>query len=39
VQWNVPMAGAFIAALPVLLIYIFLSKYFIAGLTSGSIKE
>ncbi|OJF76146.1 MAG: ABC transporter permease [Treponema sp. CETP13] len=39
VQWNVPMAGAFIAALPVLLIYIFLCKYFIAGLTAGSVKE
>ncbi len=39
VSWNIPMAGAFLAALPVLLIYIFLGKYFIKGLLSGSVKE
>ncbi len=39
VSWNIPMAGAFMAALPVLLIYIFLGKYFIKGLLSGSVKE
>jgi len=39
VSWNIPMAGAFIAAIPVLLIYIFLGKYFIKGLLSGSVKE
>ena len=39
VSWNLPMAGSFIAALPVLLIFIFLGKYFIRGLLAGSVKE
>jgi len=39
VSWNIPMAGAIISALPVLLIYIFLGKYFIQGLLAGSVKE
>jgi len=38
VQWNVQMAGALIAALPTLLVYIFLGKYFIKGLLAGSVK-
>lgn len=38
VQWNVQMAGALIAALPTLLVYILLSKYFIRGLLAGSVK-
>ena len=38
VQWNLPMAGALIAALPPLLIYIVLGRYFIRGLLAGSIK-
>ncbi len=39
VSWNIPMAGALMAALPVLIIYIFLGKYFIKGLLTGSVKE
>lgn len=39
VKWNEPMAGAIIAALPVMLVFIFLGKYFIRGLLAGSIKE
>jgi glucose/mannose transport system permease protein len=39
VKWNLPMAGSLIAALPIVIIYIFLSKYFIRGLFSGSVKE
>jgi len=39
VNWNMPMAGSLIAALPVLLVYIFLGRYFIRGLLSGSVKE
>lgn len=31
-------AGAIIAVLPVIVLYIFLQRYFIAGMTSGSIK-
>ncbi|MDK2857938.1 MAG: glucose/mannose transport system permease protein [Verrucomicrobiota bacterium] len=38
VSWNLPMAGALITALPVLIIYVFLGKYFIRGLLSGSVK-
>ena len=38
VDWNVVMAGAVIAALPTALIYIVLGRYFIRGLTAGSVK-
>ncbi|MEP7290262.1 MAG: carbohydrate ABC transporter permease [Chloroflexota bacterium] len=38
VEWNVQMAGAFLAALPTLLVYIILGRYFIRGLLAGSIK-
>lgn len=39
VNWNLPMAGSFLAGFPVLLIYIFLGRYFIRGLLAGSVKE
>ncbi|WP_090843225.1 carbohydrate ABC transporter permease [Alkalicoccus daliensis] len=38
VQWNVQMAGALLAALPTLLVYIFVGKYFVRGLLAGSVK-
>ncbi len=38
VDWNLPMAGAILAALPTLLIYIVLGRYFIRGLLAGSVK-
>lgn len=38
VKWNLPMAGALMAALPTLLVYIFLGRYFLRGLLAGSIK-
>jgi glucose/mannose transport system permease protein len=38
VRWNLPMAGAIVAALPPLLVYILLGRYFIRGLLAGSIK-
>ncbi len=38
VKWNLPMAGAVVAALPPLLVYIILGRYFIRGLLAGSIK-
>lgn len=38
VEWNVVMAGAVIAALPTLLIYVFLGKYFVRGIMAGSVK-
>lgn len=38
IDWNVQMAGAFITALPTLLVYVFLGRYFIRGLLAGSVK-
>jgi glucose/mannose transport system permease protein len=38
VDWNVVMAGAVLAALPTALVYIFLSRYFVRGLLTGSVK-
>ncbi|NIM93100.1 MAG: ABC transporter permease subunit [Anaerolineales bacterium] len=38
VEWNVQMAGAFLAALPTLLVYIFLGRFFIRGLMAGALK-
>jgi glucose/mannose transport system permease protein len=38
VQWNVVMAGAFIAALPTVVIYVLVSRYFVRGIMSGAIK-
>jgi glucose/mannose transport system permease protein len=38
VAWNVQMAGALIAALPTLLIYVLLGKFFMRGLLAGSLK-
>lgn len=37
-EWNMIMAGAIITALPTLLIYILLGRFFIRGLLAGSIK-
>ncbi len=38
VEWNVQMAGALLAALPTLLVYILLGRYFMRGLLAGSLK-
>jgi len=38
VSWNLPMAGSIIAAVPVLLIYVLMGRYFIRGLLAGSVK-
>jgi glucose/mannose transport system permease protein len=38
VAWNLPMAGAVLAALPTLFVYIVLGRYFIRGLLAGSVK-
>lgn len=35
-QWNLMMAGAIIAILPLLLVYIFLQKYFVRGVRGGT---
>jgi glucose/mannose transport system permease protein len=36
--YNVQMAGALISALPTLVVYVLLSRYFIRGLLAGSLK-
>ncbi len=38
VEWNVQMAGSLIAAVPTMLIFIFLSRFFLRGLMAGSMK-
>ncbi len=38
VEWNVQMAGALLAALPPLLVYVFLGRYFLRGLMAGALK-
>ncbi|BDP41928.1 sugar ABC transporter permease [Deinococcus aetherius] len=38
VSWNLPMAGAILAALPTLLVYILLGRFFVRGLLAGSVK-
>jgi len=38
VEWNVQMAGALLAALPTLLVYIFLGRFFMRGLMAGALK-
>jgi glucose/mannose transport system permease protein len=38
VEWNVQMAGALLAALPTMLLYIILGRYFMRGLLAGSLK-
>jgi glucose/mannose transport system permease protein len=37
-QYNVQLAGALIAALPTLVVYILLGRYFVRGLLAGSLK-
>jgi glucose/mannose transport system permease protein len=38
VQWNVLMAATLLAALPTLLVYLFLGRFFIRGLMAGALK-
>lgn len=38
-QWNVLMTGSLFAIVPVLILFFFLQKYYIQGLTAGSVKE
>jgi glucose/mannose transport system permease protein len=38
VDWNVVMAGSVLVALPTLLIYVFLGRFFVRGLLAGSVK-
>jgi glucose/mannose transport system permease protein len=38
IAWNVQMAASLLAALPTLLVYIFLGRYFIRGMMAGALK-
>jgi raffinose/stachyose/melibiose transport system permease protein len=38
-EYQLLMAGALIVAAPVVLVYVFLQRHFIAGMLSGAIKE
>ncbi len=38
VTWNVLVAATFLAALPTLIVYIFLGRYFLRGLMAGALK-
>jgi glucose/mannose transport system permease protein len=38
VEWNVQMAGALLAALPTLLVYLLLGRFFLRGLLAGALK-
>lgn len=38
IAWNVQMAGSFLAAVPTLLVYILLGRYFLRGLMAGALK-
>ncbi len=37
-QWNLVMAGAVLAVLPIITLYLFAQRYFVQGLTSGGLK-
>jgi raffinose/stachyose/melibiose transport system permease protein len=37
-QWNVLFAACFLCALPLLLAFLFLQKYFVGGMTVGAVK-
>lgn len=37
--WNEMMAAALVGVLPVMVIFLFLQKYLVAGLTAGAVKE
>jgi glucose/mannose transport system permease protein len=38
VEWNVQMAGALLAALPTLVVYVVLGRFFLRGLMAGALK-
>lgn len=37
-EWHLMMAGAAISILPMLIVYLFCNKYFMAGVTDGAVK-
>ena len=37
-NWSAMMAASLVSAVPVTIIFVFLQRYFIQGLTSGAVK-
>ena len=37
-QWNMLFAACFLSAIPIIAVYAFLQKYFVAGLATGAVK-
>ena len=38
-RWGPFAAGSLIGAIPVVLLFLFLQRYIVSGLTSGAVKE
>ena len=38
IDWGFLLAGATLASLPVIILFVFVGKYFVSGLTEGAIK-
>ena len=38
IMWNDLMAASLLSSLPVVLLFLFLQKYFISSMTSGAVK-
>lgn len=38
-EWGLYAAGALIVSIPVILLFLFLSRYLVSGMTSGAVKE
>jgi multiple sugar transport system permease protein len=38
IQWNVRMAGSLITIIPILIVFLFMQRYYIKGLTLGAMK-
>ena len=38
-SWNQMMAMSIVSTIPVILVFVFLQKYLISGLTAGAVKE
>lgn len=37
-QWNMLFAACFLSAIPILIVYAFLQRYFVSGLSTGAVK-
>ncbi|MEH7419099.1 carbohydrate ABC transporter permease, partial [Neobacillus drentensis] len=37
-EWNALMALSFMASAPLIIVFLFVQKYFLQGLTAGSVK-